>query len=64
MMESAWILGIGATTLIAIITQSGLLWYKLGKLENSVKKACPFGQCPIFKRATNEAAPQRTEPAS
>ena len=45
---------------IAVVGQSALIWYKLGSLERAVKKACPFGICPVFKRAQEEAAPQRS----
>ena len=37
------------------VTGNGLLWYKMGKLERAIKSVCPFGQCPLFKRAEKEA---------
>jgi hypothetical protein len=46
-----------AGLVFAVVAQSAIIWRKLGNLEQAVKKAgCPFGPCPIFKRAQDEAA--------
>ena len=41
--------------LIAFIGQTTILYRKLGKLEELVKRACPFGSCPLFKGINKEA---------
>ncbi len=51
--------GISIGVIVAIIGQSGLMWYKLGALERTVKRACPFGTCPFYERAKHEVAPER-----
>lgn len=47
--------------IVTMITQTATLWYKMGRIESAVKKACPFGACPLYERATAEAAPKRVE---
>ena len=47
---------------LAIIGGWGAIWWRLGRLEAQVKRSCPFGQCPFFKRAADEAAPLRDNP--
>lgn len=49
--------------IIAYVASTGVIWRKLGQLENAVKKSCPFGKCPIFERSKHEAAPNRKEAA-
>jgi hypothetical protein len=44
---------------LAVIGSQAAIWFKLGSLERTVKKSCPFGKCPVFERALNEAAPKR-----
>ncbi len=61
MIEQSWLSGLIITVLLANGAQTALIWRKLGQVESVVKRACPFGTCPIFKRATNEAAPKRME---
>ena len=49
-------------TLIGIIViQTGTVFWRLGKMEGSIKKsACPFGSCPLYERARTEAVKERT----
>ncbi len=47
----------------AFIAQTALVNWRLGKLEGAVKKTCPFGTCPVFERAKDEAAPKRDKDA-
>ena len=48
-----WLVGI-------LVAQTGTVFWRIGKLEGAIKRsACPFGVCPLYKRATNEAAPER-----
>ena len=48
-------------TLIGIIVaQTGTVFWRLGKMEGSIKKsACPFGNCPLYERAKDEASKPR-----
>ena len=48
--------------ILAVLAQSAALatlWRKIGQLESIIKKACPFGKCPFYERAIEEAAPER-----
>ncbi len=42
-----------------VIAQACAMWWKIGRLEGTVKKSCPFGECPLYKRAQKEAAVAR-----
>jgi hypothetical protein len=42
-----------------VLGQTALIWRKLGIVETAVKTACPFGKCPMWSRAKDEAAPHR-----
>ena len=46
--------------ILAFVGQSGVIWWRLGRLEAAIKKPCPFGACPLYERAKGEAAPGRT----
>ena len=43
------------------VTGNAIIWFRLGALTKAIKSMCPFGQCPMFKRAQEEAAPMRKE---
>ena len=45
--------------IIAFVGQSGVIWWRLGRLEAAIKKPCPFGACPIYERSKIEAMPSR-----
>jgi len=48
-MSEGGILTLFGVCLGVVVTSSGAVWYKLGQLQKSVKSACPFGGCPLFK---------------
>jgi hypothetical protein len=49
-----WVIALLAIMTTAFIGQTALLYRKLGKLEELVKRSCPFGSCPLFKGANAE----------
>lgn len=50
-----WTIALLSIMLAAFIGQTAILFRKLGKLEELVKRSCPFGSCPLFKGANAEA---------
>ena len=50
-----WMLALLSLVITAFIGQTALIYRKLGKLEELVKRSCPFGSCPLFKGANAEA---------
>jgi|GEM_PF-4891578 len=50
-----WVIALLSIMTTAFIGQTAILYRKLGKLEELVKRSCPFGSCPLFKGANTEA---------
>ena len=47
--------------IVAVVGSNATLWYKLGRVEAGMRRMCPFGECPVFKRAKDEAMPDRPQ---
>ena len=60
-MDSNTITTLFLAVLGVSVTGNCALWFKMGRLEQTIKKMCPFGKCPLFERAVKEAAPDRKE---
>lgn len=44
----------------SILSQTIAVWVKFGNLEKKIiENRCPFGDCPLYSRAVEEAVPQR-----
>jgi len=50
-----WTIALLFIMLTAFIGQTAILYRKIGKIEELVKRSCPFGSCPFFKSANMEA---------
>ena len=56
-MSENWLLTLFGILLTANLTQSGVIFSltrKVTKLEDAVKKACPWGSCPSYMKAKAE----------
>ncbi len=59
-METDVILVLLGIILTAIITQTTAVWVKFLSLEKKIMESkCPFGKCPLYERARDEAVAAR-----
>jgi len=59
-METDIILILLGVILTAISSQTIAVWVKFGNLEKKMNEnRCPFGKCPMFERAKEEAVKER-----
>ena len=59
-MEEGLITTLLGVILTAIISQTTAVWVRFSSLEKKIEATkCPFGECPIYERAKDEASRPR-----